>query len=203
MTNEIICFWNGKCSSISLQTNNVQFQNVAVYKLSRTLHVLLYTYLFNVGNIEQSLFTLLAMDKLCYFIFLLSTRTIESFSNDNVSIFLLPFLHFSANAHILPQTEDTLISTTLLAVTEGNQKVPIVQSEPKLSNILSPEEIQKDVKKKPIKLTMRQGLLMNQVVAFYALENAENQLCKNHSKEFKSGLRAFEPWALQSKYILK
>ncbi|KAJ8920095.1 hypothetical protein NQ315_011750, partial [Exocentrus adspersus] len=49
----------------------------------------------------------------------------------------------------------------------------------------------------PVKLTMKQGLLINQILSVYALDNAENDLCRNHTKRFKIGLRAFEPWALQ------
>ncbi|KAJ3643262.1 hypothetical protein Zmor_025986 [Zophobas morio] len=43
---------------------------------------------------------------------------------------------------------------------------------------------------------MKQGLLMNQVLATYALNNVENSVCKNHTQMFKDGLRTFEPWAL-------
>ena len=57
------------------------------------------------------------------------------------------------------------------------------------------------ITRRPVKLNMRQGLLMNQVVAVYALGEESNQLCKNHSKELNIGLRALEPWALKSKYI--
>lgn len=52
--------------------------------------------------------------------------------------------------------------------------------------------------REPIKLTMRQGLLMNQILSFYTLDNVQNDLCKKHIKEFKTGFRAFEPWALKS-----
>ncbi|XP_018562804.1 O-acyltransferase like protein-like [Anoplophora glabripennis] len=51
--------------------------------------------------------------------------------------------------------------------------------------------------RKPVKLTMKQGLTMNQVIATYALSDVKNALCKNHTEEFKRGLRALEPWALQ------
>ncbi|KAJ8919427.1 hypothetical protein NQ315_016523 [Exocentrus adspersus] len=51
--------------------------------------------------------------------------------------------------------------------------------------------------RKPVKLTMKQGLTMNQVIATYALTDVKNDLCKNHTEEFKLGLRALEPWALQ------
>lgn len=55
--------------------------------------------------------------------------------------------------------------------------------------------------RKPVKLTMKQGLTMNQVVATYAPSDVKNALCRNHTEEFKRGLRALEPWALQSKYF--
>lgn len=55
--------------------------------------------------------------------------------------------------------------------------------------------------RKPVKLTMKQGLLLNQVLSFYGLENVEDDLCRKHIQEFKKSLRAFEPWALQSKYL--
>ncbi|KAJ8971659.1 hypothetical protein NQ314_000582 [Rhamnusium bicolor] len=51
--------------------------------------------------------------------------------------------------------------------------------------------------RKYVKLTMKQGLIMNQVISTYALADIKNSLCKNHSEEFKLGLRALEPWALQ------
>ncbi|XP_015840383.2 nose resistant to fluoxetine protein 6 isoform X1 [Tribolium castaneum] len=46
------------------------------------------------------------------------------------------------------------------------------------------------------KLTMKQGLLMNQVLATYVLDNAQDSFCKNHSNLYRNGLRSFEPWAL-------
>jgi hypothetical protein len=49
-----------------------------------------------------------------------------------------------------------------------------------------------------VKLTMKQGLIMNQVLAIYALDNVEDPRCKNHTDLFKNGLRRFEPWALKS-----
>lgn len=55
--------------------------------------------------------------------------------------------------------------------------------------------------KKPVKLTLKQGLAMNQVVSTYALSDVQNALCRNHTEEYKKGLRALEPWALQSKYL--
>jgi hypothetical protein len=54
-------------------------------------------------------------------------------------------------------------------------------------------------KRGPVKLTMRQGLIMNQVIATYAL-TARDSLCRNQSEEFKKGLRSLESWALQSEY---
>ncbi|KAJ8977936.1 hypothetical protein NQ317_017404 [Molorchus minor] len=59
------------------------------------------------------------------------------------------------------------------------------------------ETNRKDVKRKSVKLTMKQGLLMNQILSVYALENAQNEACRNHTKEFKNDLRTLEPWALK------
>lgn len=80
----------------------------------------------------------------------------------------------------------------------------------KMSAISKAEEVEKKIigvssnnsksSRIPIKLTMKQGLLLNQVLSAYALEDSEDELCRQHTKEFKEGLRAFEPWALQSKY---
>lgn len=62
------------------------------------------------------------------------------------------------------------------------------------------QEDGKDTSKyNPIKLTMKQGLLMNQVLGFYALKKSKNDECVQHSLEFNKALRAFEPWALKSK----
>lgn len=52
--------------------------------------------------------------------------------------------------------------------------------------------------RKAVKLTMKQGLIMNQIIATYALTDVKQSLCFNHTEEFKLGLRALEPWALQS-----
>lgn len=49
------------------------------------------------------------------------------------------------------------------------------------------------------KLNLKQNLAMNQVLSFYALKQASNELCRNHSKDFSAGLRSFEPWALKSR----
>ncbi|EFA01530.2 Nose resistant to fluoxetine protein 6-like Protein [Tribolium castaneum] len=51
--------------------------------------------------------------------------------------------------------------------------------------------------RQPVKLNMKQGLLMNQLLAMYTLGEESNQLCKEHSKELNVGLRALEPWALK------
>ncbi|KAJ8973784.1 hypothetical protein NQ317_009440 [Molorchus minor] len=51
--------------------------------------------------------------------------------------------------------------------------------------------------REPVKLTMKQGLIMNQIISIYALADVKNSVCKNHTEEFKRGLRALKPWALQ------
>lgn len=50
-----------------------------------------------------------------------------------------------------------------------------------------------------IKLNIKQGLIMNQILSTYGLNDPNNSLCKDHVNEFKSGLRALQPWALKSK----
>ncbi|GJQ80381.1 hypothetical protein Trydic_g12243 [Trypoxylus dichotomus] len=52
-------------------------------------------------------------------------------------------------------------------------------------------------KKSQVKLNSRQGMIMNQMLNIYAITDVENELCLNHSSEFKASLRAFEPWALK------
>ncbi|KAF7284842.1 hypothetical protein GWI33_021485 [Rhynchophorus ferrugineus] len=52
------------------------------------------------------------------------------------------------------------------------------------------------VENTPQKLNSRQGLLMNQILEAYSLTTAKNDLCRNHSNEFRRALRRFEPWAL-------
>lgn len=55
------------------------------------------------------------------------------------------------------------------------------------------------IKRENVKLNMKQGLIMNQVLDVYALVDSKNVLCKNQSLEFKAAMRAFQPWALKSK----
>lgn len=62
-------------------------------------------------------------------------------------------------------------------------------------------ELKKKTKseRKMVKLNLKQGLTMNQILDVYALKDSPNELCRNHSNEFGLGMRAFEPWALKSK----
>ena len=55
-------------------------------------------------------------------------------------------------------------------------------------------------KKGAVKLTMKQGLIMNQIIATYALNAPRDLLCKRQVEDFKNGLRSLEPWALRSRY---
>ncbi|XP_050297772.1 O-acyltransferase like protein-like isoform X2 [Anthonomus grandis grandis] len=57
-------------------------------------------------------------------------------------------------------------------------------------------EIKKKIRK-PVKLNMKQGLIMNQILNTYGLSEVNNTLCRDHINEFKLGLRALEPWALK------
>ncbi|XP_044255130.1 nose resistant to fluoxetine protein 6-like [Tribolium madens] len=57
------------------------------------------------------------------------------------------------------------------------------------------EELENE--RKPVKLTMKQGLVMNQVIGTYTLNDPQDPLCRKHSEEYRIGLRAMESWALQ------
>ncbi|XP_030763573.1 nose resistant to fluoxetine protein 6-like [Sitophilus oryzae] len=59
-----------------------------------------------------------------------------------------------------------------------------------------PEETTTIKKKEPVKLNLKQGLAMNQILDTYSLTDASNELCRNHSIEFSMGMRRFESWAL-------
>lgn len=52
--------------------------------------------------------------------------------------------------------------------------------------------------RKPLKLTMKQGLVMNQVIGTFTLNEPRDPLCKKHMEEYRIGLRAMETWALRS-----
>lgn len=57
--------------------------------------------------------------------------------------------------------------------------------------------------RKPVRLTARQNLVLNQIIQVYIIDNVKNNsLCKIHNEEYKIGLKAFEPWALKSNYLI-
>ncbi|CAH0555457.1 unnamed protein product [Brassicogethes aeneus] len=92
--------------------------------------------------------------------------------------------------------------TTNLEVDDLTEGMPNILVNDVVSENLKealPSEIpeKKIPKRTPVKLTMKQGLLINQVLSFYALEKPEDEICMKHTKEFKEALRAFEPWALK------
>lgn len=66
---------------------------------------------------------------------------------------------------------------------------------------IAENELQEKIRK-PVKLNMKQGLIMNQVLNTYALNDVNNSLCRDHINEFKLGLRALEPWAVKSKFLV-
>lgn len=49
-----------------------------------------------------------------------------------------------------------------------------------------------------VNLTMKQNLLMNQILQTYVIDSSTNLQCANHSQKFKNGLRNFDTWALNS-----
>lgn len=114
-------------------------------------------------------------------------------------LYLIPFRFFSNKKDIFKESNT---STSVPGGYSGPDD--IYNSNEILSNASNGIEMELKIMKresdrKPVKLTMKQGLIMNQIIGTYALENAENELCRNHTKEFKLGLRTFEPWALKSK----
>lgn len=50
---------------------------------------------------------------------------------------------------------------------------------------------------------VHQKLIMDKVLEVYALEGPLSPVCKNHTMEFRRGLRNLEPWALLSKFFYK
>lgn len=53
-------------------------------------------------------------------------------------------------------------------------------------------------KPKVVKLNLKQGFVLNQIIEVYSLKGSSNELCTNHSKQFGLALRNLEAWALKS-----
>lgn len=53
-------------------------------------------------------------------------------------------------------------------------------------------------KQEVVKLNLKQGFTLNQIIEVYSLKGSSNQLCTNHSKQFGLALRNLEAWALKS-----
>lgn len=53
-------------------------------------------------------------------------------------------------------------------------------------------------KQKVVKLNLKQGFVLNQIIEVYSLKGSSNELCTNHSKQFGLALRNLEAWALKS-----
>lgn len=93
-------------------------------------------------------------------------------------------------------TSSKPISETSKNHTDEVDNVPVVARVETEATIIKPET--NETKPEPVKLTVKQGITMNQILSVYALSDASDQRCKNHSSEFANGLRAFRPWALKS-----
>lgn len=52
--------------------------------------------------------------------------------------------------------------------------------------------------KKGPKLSAKQVLVLNQIIAGFTLDGAQDPLCKNHTLVYKEALREFKPWAIKS-----
>ncbi|XP_076273409.1 nose resistant to fluoxetine protein 6-like isoform X6 [Rhynchophorus ferrugineus] len=78
-----------------------------------------------------------------------------------------------------------------------NNMLPVEDIKSGESAKIKAEEKNLNRTRKPVKLTAKQGFIMNQVLGTYALGDINNTDCKDHINEFKIGLRAFEPWALK------
>ncbi|XP_071057341.1 nose resistant to fluoxetine protein 6-like [Onthophagus taurus] len=82
-----------------------------------------------------------------------------------------------------------VLTSSILNQTKSNNEIG--------QNYTSQNENIEECDKTPLKLTKKQSLIMNQVVANYIIKKPENELCEIHSLEYKKALRAFEPWALK------
>ncbi|KAJ8945120.1 hypothetical protein NQ318_001585 [Aromia moschata] len=114
----------------------------------------------------------------------------------NVTMVNLPFLPFRYLSNKYGLHDSSKVANESDSSSEIQKNAKLLERNERNGSDQNIVEIEED--RKPIKLSMKQGLLMNQVLAVYALENVQNELCKNHTKEFKRGLRVFEPWALQN-----
>lgn len=115
-------------------------------------------------------------------------KTVFNLSTFNMISFLVIFILFQ---NVFVRTETTTDQTSIFATNNGALNETFLKP-----TILS--KIPNSNKRTPVKLNMKQGLIMNQVISLYVLDKAKNETCKNHSIEFRNGLRAFEPWALKS-----
>lgn len=111
---------------------------------------------------------------------------------DIFTICLSSYLIFNCTSGFSTDHEDLINLTNITYKSKIQSENNITEAETgKLNN---PEMTERQL----VKLNMKQGVLMNQVLGVYTFKDGTNQLCKNHSQEFATGLRAFEPWALRS-----
>lgn len=108
------------------------------------------------------------------------------------------------NSRVVENFENIIKNFTHSKTFDKKSKIELLQDDPE-----NEVEIQSETKfdnpekpkRKMVKLNMKQGLTINQILDVYSLKNAGDELCRNHSLEFGDGLRSFEPWALKSKTL--
>lgn len=124
-------------------------------------------------------------------------------SNKKTSVMMKTFVKISAkslpeNLTLLSKSYEAtpttdyaeVITNNSIQTSVSNQRLEIKTTE--ITTTLTPT-------KRQIKLNARQNIIMNQIIGVYALNGIKDQLCKNHTLEYKTALRNFEPWALKSK----
>ncbi|KAH1026909.1 hypothetical protein HUJ05_000504 [Dendroctonus ponderosae] len=89
------------------------------------------------------------------------------------------------------QTTSPYLIRQIIAEKSNKEIAREIRSSPNEPNITATKV------RNPIKLNMKQGLIMNQILNTYGLSDVNNSLCRDHVNEFKLGLRAMEPWALK------
>ncbi|CAH0560293.1 unnamed protein product [Brassicogethes aeneus] len=118
----------------------------------------------------------------------------------SAALFLSCFVFYNVLS-ITKQNVEQLESNEVYNKDVNTGEPPVIEMEKvdKEENKNNPAKGKKntDNPRKPVKLTMKQGLLMNQVLSTYVMSGIKNKKCKKHMDEYKIGLRAFEPWALK------
>ncbi|KAH0999337.1 hypothetical protein HUJ04_005393 [Dendroctonus ponderosae] len=82
------------------------------------------------------------------------------------------------------QTTSPYLIRQIIAEESNKEIAREIRSSPNEPNITATKG------RNPIKLNMKQGLIMNQILNTYGLSDVNNSLCRDHVNEFKLGLRA-------------